>query len=341
MKIINAMFSKVNGGLEQSFLNYTPALTMQGNQVIQVIHPESEIKDSCPKGQLILVHNYNQYDPFAIRKLRKLIQSEEPQAIITHSYRAAYLFKKTKTKVPRIAVCHVRSQYDFGADAIIALTDSMRNDIIQAGHPEHTVFTVPNMISIPEGLNYHPPKPSEIPVIGACARFSDIKGIDVFIEALALLKKRNIAFKANIAGDGKEKERYINLIQHHQLQQEITLLGWINDKQAFYNGIDLFCLPSREESFGLVILESMMHSVPMVLTELSGPLEIMGNTESALLVPPSDPVSMANALERLIKDNALAKLVSLNAFERVHYYSNQNIGPILQNVLNTICRPGY
>lgn len=194
------------------------------------------------------------------------------------------------------------------------------------------------MISIPEGLAYQPPKPSKIPVIGACARFSDIKGIDVFIEALALLKKRNIAFKANIAGDGKERERYINLIHHHQLQQEITLLGWINDKQAFYNGIDLFCLPSREESFGLVILESMMHSVPMVLTELSGPLDIIGNTNSALLVPPSDPVSMANALERLMSDNELARQLSRNAFERVHDYSNQTVGPILQEVLNTVCR---
>lgn len=338
MKIINAMFSKVNGGLEQSFLNYTPALTLQGNKVIQVIHPHSEIKDSCPKENLKLVHNFNQYDVFAIRKLRRLIQSEKPECIITHSYRAAYLFKKTKTNVPKIAVCHVRSQYDFGSDAIIALTESMREDIIRAGHPAHTVFTVPNMITIPEGLQYKIPEQKDIPTIGACARFSDIKGIDVFIESLAELKKRKIAFKANIAGDGKEKERYIQLIQHHQLQNDITLLGWINDKQSFYHNIDLFCLPSREESFGLVILESMMNSVPMVLTELSGPLEIMGKTESAILVPPCDPISMANGLERLILDWNLAKQISQNAYKRVHYYSSQSIGPILQKVLEKVCQ---
>lgn len=338
MKIINAMFSKVNGGLEQVFLNYTPALTAQGNHVIPVIHPNAEIRGSCPKEHLITVHNFNQHDFFAIRRLRKLIQSENPDCIITHSYRAAYLFNKTKTKVPKIAVCHVKGNYEFGSDAIIAITEQMRQDIIDSGQPAHTVFTVPNMIHIPEGLCYKEPNDAEIPVIGACARFAEIKGIDVFIEALAELKQRKVAFKAHIAGDGKEKERYIKLIHHHQLHNEVTLLGWVQNKDSFYKNIDVFCLPSREEAFGLVVLESMMHSLPMVLTELSGPLEIIGNSQSAIMVPPCNPISMADGLERIIKDNVLARKLATNAFNRVHHYSSQNVGPILHQVLEEVCR---
>lgn len=338
MKIINAMFSKVNGGLEQVFLNYTPALTLQGNDVISVIHPKAEIKKSCSKHKLVLVHNFNQYDFFAVRKLRKLIQIEAPECIITHSYRAAYLFKKTKTKVPKIAVCHVKGHYDFGSDAIIAITEYMRQEIINSGKPAHTVFTVPNMIHIPPGLSYKEPKEMEVPVIGACARFADIKGIDIFIEALAELKRRNIVFKAKIAGDGPEKERYIKLIKEHHLHNEVTLLGWVQDKNAFYDSIDIFCLPSREEAFGLVVLESMMHSLPMVLSELSGPLEIVADSKSAIMVPPCDPQSMADGLARLINDKNLVKELSFNAFERVQYYSNQNVGPILHNVLEEVCR---
>lgn len=102
MKIFNAMFSKVNGGLEQVFLNYIPALSSQGNQVIPIIHPKAEIKNSCPKDHLITVHNFNQHDFFAIHRLKKLIQIHQPDCIITHSYRAAYLFKKTRPKFPRL-----------------------------------------------------------------------------------------------------------------------------------------------------------------------------------------------------------------------------------------------
>ncbi|WP_018578356.1 glycosyltransferase [Legionella shakespearei] len=336
MKIFNVMFSKVNGGLEQVFLNYIPALAMQGNHVIPIIHPKAEILSSCPQEHLITLHNFNQHDFIAIYKLRKLIQKEQPDCIITHSYRAAYLAQKTLTKVPRIAVCHVKGHYDFGSDAIIAITEHMRQDIIASGKPEHTVFTVPNMLHIPEHLVYKAPRNVDVPVIGACARLVDVKGIDLFIEALAELQRRGILFKAKIAGDGKEKERYQQLIHQHQLEDKVILLGWIEDRYSFYESLDIFCLPSREEAFGMVILESMIHSLPMVLSDLSGPREIIDNSESALLVTPRDPVSMADAIKQIIDDRHLAERLAKNAYQRVQHYSSSNVGPVLQEVLHKI-----
>jgi glycosyltransferase involved in cell wall biosynthesis len=336
MKIFNAMFSKVNGGLEQVFLNYTPTLTLQGNHVISIVHPQAEILKDCPQEHLVTLHNFNQYDPVAIYKLRRLIQKEQPDCIITHSYRAAYLFKKTLTKVPKIAVCHVKGHYDFGSDAIIAITEHMRQEIIRSGKPAHTVFTVPNMIHIPDHLVYKEPKEVDVPVIGACARFVPLKGIDVFIEALAELKRRKVRFTAKIAGDGKEKEHYQQLIHQHQLQNEITLLGWIEDRNSFYESLNIFCLPSREEAFGMVVLESMIHSLPMVLSDLSGPREIVDNSESALFVTPDNPISMADGIEQVINDKKMTKKLAENAFQRIQYYSSRNVGPILQEVLYTV-----
>lgn len=338
MKVFNAMFSKVDGGLEQTFLNYIPALTTQGNHVIPVIHPKAMIRASCPQTHLKTVHNFNQHDFIAIYKLRKLIKSENPACIITHSHRAAYLFNKTRTKIPKIAVCHVKGNYNFGTDAIIAITEQMRQDIINSGVPENKVYTVPNMIDIPDDMVVKAPRETNVPVIGVCARFAKNKGVDIFIEALAELKKRKIAFKAKIAGDGKEKEHYLKLIHDHGLEDEINLLGWIEDKHSFYSSLDIFCLPSREEAFGLVILESMIHSLPMVLSKLSGPIEIVSDSESALFVPPEDPGSMADALERIIQDKQLANQLAYNAFQRVQHYSSSAVGVILHNVLNTVCR---
>lgn len=337
MKIINAMFSKVNGGLEQVFLNYIPALSQQGNHVVPVIHPSAEIIDVCPQDHLRTVHNFNQHDYLAIYKLRKLIQKEKPDCIITHSYRAAYLFKKTRTPVPKIAVCHVQGHYNFGSDAIIAITERMREDIIESGVPANQVFTVPNMVPMPQHIQYQEPKQRDVPIIGVCARLVSMKGIDVFLAALAELKKRNVPFKAEIAGDGPEKELYLKWIVEHQLDREIKLLGWVNQRESFYKNLDIFCLPSRKEAFGLVILESMMHSLPSVLTDLPGPREIIANSNSALFVPSEDPISMANELERLIKDKALAKTLSHNAFTRVQDYSVASVGPLLHEVLERVC----
>lgn len=337
MKILNAMFSKVNGGLEQVFLNYIPALTSQGNQVISVIHPQAQILPQCPQENLVLIHNYNKYDPLAIYKLHKLLQSEKPDCIITHSYRAAYLFNKTRTKIPRIAVCHVKGHYNFGSNAIIALTETMRQEIISTGISAQNVFAVPNMISIPPNTKYRPPRDSIVPIIGVCARLAAIKGVDVFIKALAELKQRGISFLAQIAGDGPEKENYIKLIRQYHLEDVISLLGWIDNRPAFYSNIDIFCLPSREEAFGLVILEAMLHSLPCVLSELSGPIDIVGNTNCALFATPEDPISIANGLEQLIQDKRLANTYAIRAFDRAQHFSEPNIAPQLHQVIKTVC----
>ena len=338
MIIFNGMFSKSNGGLEHAFLNYIPTLEASGHHVIPIIHPLAPIKDSCHQGNLIKVFNFNQFDVIAIYKLRKLIKKYRPGCIITHSHRAAYLFNKTLTKVPKIAVCHVKGNYNFGSDAVIAITEHMRQDIIASGWSANKVFTVPNMLQIPAHLEYRPPRDSDVPVLGVCARFSPIKGVDVFINALAELKKRGIAFKAKIAGDGPEKGNYTQLIVRLGLQEEVCLIGWIDDRQAFYQQIDIFCLPSREESFGLVVLESMLYSLPMVLCALPGPKELIGQSQSALFVPADDVLKMADGLQCLIEDKNYAKELSMRAFQQVHNYSSVQIAKVLDNVLQTVSK---
>ncbi|KTD44852.1 glycosyltransferase family 4 protein [Legionella quateirensis] len=340
MKILNAMFSKVNGGVEQVFLNYSKVLESYGNEVIPVIHPWSQIRASCAGDNLRTLFSYGRNDFIAVHRLRQLILKEQPDCIITHTKRAALLVEKTKTTVPKIAVCHTIESYNElakASDAVIAITEHMYHDMIGQGESAKKIYTVPNMISIPEDLAYRQPEHAAIPVIGASARFSDLKGLDVFIDALALLKRKGISFKANIAGDGKQKKQYMKQINQHGLHNEVRLLGWIDDKQAFYESLDIFCHPSLKESFGLVVVESMIHSLPMVLTQISGPLEIVGDTECAVMVPPSDPVSLANGLERLIKDSSLAKRLSYNGFLRANTYSSRTVGPILNRVVNDVC----
>ncbi len=315
------------------FLHYIKALESQGNEVISVVHPKAEIIEQCPKRNLRTLFNLNQHDFLAIYKLKRLINQEKPDCIITHSYRAAYLVNKTKTTVPKIAVCHVYGHYNFGSNALISVSDALRQDIIQTGIDPKTVFTVPNMIDIPADLAYKEPKFNEIPVIGVCARFVEMKGIDVFLEALALLRQRGVLFKALIAGDGPLRPDYINRIQALNISAETTLLGWVNEKDYFYNSLDIFCLPSRVESFGLVILEGMTHSLPMVLSKLQGPFEIAGSADCAVFTEPNSADALADNLQLLIQDKSLRKKLGVNSFARVHHYSANNVGPMLQNVL--------
>jgi glycosyltransferase involved in cell wall biosynthesis len=193
------------------------------------------------------------------------------------------------------------------------------------------------MLTIPKHIQYRDHVQTSTPTIGVCGRFVSMKGIDVFLTALAELKKRKVPFKAEIAGNGPEKECYVKMLSEYKMVQDVTLHGWINDRDAFYNALDIFCLPSRKEAFGLVILESMMHSLPMVLSDLPGPREIIAQSECALFVPPEDAMSLANSLERLIKDQELRKKMAHNAFNRGQNYSVERVGPQLHDVLLRVC----
>lgn len=337
MKILNVMFSKVNGGLEQVFLNYHPTLESQGNEVLAVIHPKAEIRSFCPPNKVVCIHNFNAYDPLALYRLKRLIRREKPDCILMHSYRAAYLLKKIKTSAKKVAVCHVKSHYNLGADAYIAISQAMAEDIIQSGHSPSSVYIIPNMLPQTQIQPYKAPQPKQSPVIGVCSRLAHNKGVDVFIRALARLKNKGIAFHGLIAGDGQAQEEIDTLIENHRLNQDVTRLGWIHDKHSFYESIDIFCLPSREEAFGLVVLEAMAESKPMVLSALSGPKEIIGTSECALFASPGDDASLAEALEKLIHQPSLQKSLSLKAHQRVLAYTAETIGPRLNQALHNIC----
>lgn len=336
MNIINAMFSTVFGGVEQVFLDYNAALSTLGHELIAVMHTLSPVKKYCQKKQARTVFSYGSNDPIATYRLKRLIQKELPDAVITHTRRAAVLFHQTKTHTPKIAVCHDPQLFPLlnkTSDAIIAITETMRQDILATYKPTKTILSVPNMIHLPEGVTYTPMQQANVPVIGTISRFSHEKGIHVFLESLKKLKENNIRFSAKIAGEGKLKKQYAQQIKQLQLQQEVALVGFVDDKEAFYRSLNIFCLPSFVESFGLTVLESMMYSIPMLLTKVSGPTEIIGKSNGALFVNPNDPEDLAQGLVTLIQHHEMAQRLAQNAFQRLQDFSAEKISLKLHDAI--------
>jgi glycosyltransferase involved in cell wall biosynthesis len=90
--------------------------------------------------------------------------------------------------------------------------------------------------------------------------------------------------------------------------------GRISDRghmARLYAGARVFCLPSHYEPFGLVLTEAMAHGVPCVGTSVQSIPEILGHGQAGLLVPPGAPEPLADALLRLLGDDALARRVGL------------------------------
>jgi glycosyltransferase involved in cell wall biosynthesis len=336
MKIFNVMFSKGLGGIEQVFLDYSHALNIHHHQVVPIIHPNASIKNKI-YGHFLSVFNFNKFDPFAIYKLRKLIKAEQPKCIITHGNRATSLMKKASVDVPVIAVCH---NYKFkpllGSDAIIAITKDIKKHLIAAGQPKESIYHVPNMIMSPEDLPYTKPKFRKTPIIGFIGRFVKKKGVDLLLKSLNILSKKEIDFRAVIAGDGEERELIARLVVEYKLEEKVKLVGWVDNKKTFFDSIDVFCLPSHHEPFGLVLLEAFKHSKPVVATKSEGPSEIAKHEENILFSPVGDAEKLALNLAKIIKDEKLAKKISGNGYKTVQDYSPWIIGRKLQVVVEEV-----
>lgn len=341
MHIVNAMFGRGLGGIEQSFADYCAALSLQGHKVTALIQPKAEIEMYLLRLQnhveIKKVRNYGLWDVFSVIRLRLFLRKNRPDAIITHGTRAASLMKKAaKNIAPIIGVVHNYSiSRIVGLDAVFTVTKKLKDLVIKTGQQKNTVYHIPNMIDMHNmqiSLEHHNP-----PVIGTMGRFVKKKAIDNFLRALAKLRDAGIEFKAVIGGEGQEEKKLQKLASDLGLDEVVTFIGWVNDKEQFYNSIDIFCLPSLHEPFGIVLLEAFSHMVPVVTTDTEGPSEIATDGYNALIVQKEDVGAMSKAFNILINDKKKSAEIATNGLDTVKKeYEISVVGKRIETALTEI-----
>ena len=147
------------------------------------------------------------------------------------------------------------------------------------------------------------PWPTKAPTILFVGRHEERKGLEVLLAAMAFLP---VDVKLWVAGDGP---RTAELRKRYAGDARIEWLGRISDREkaARLRGADVYCAPSiRGESFGIVLLEAMASSVPIVASNLAGYANVARADLEAVLVEPGDPRSLADALRRVLDNPDLA-----------------------------------
>lgn len=133
----------------------------------------------------------------------------------------------------------------------------------------------------------------------------DLKGPDVLIEALALLRDRGTKASAAIYGAGDDGDRYKALVEERDLADVVSFHEPTPARTAFRAG-KVLVVPSRAESMPYIVLEAAAAGVPLIATSVGGIPEIFG-AESSRLLPPGDPNALAGAMEVSLSDPASAK----------------------------------
>lgn len=122
----------------------------------------------------------------------------------------------------------------------------------------------------------------------------ELKGVDVFIEALALLRDSGKPLTALIVGAGEEKARYVTMVAERGLDAAVGFRDPMPARDAFALTKNVV-IPSRAESMPYIVLEAIAAGTPLITTRVGGIPEIFAS-ESGRLVAPGEPGELANAM---------------------------------------------
>lgn len=152
------------------------------------------------------------------------------------------------------------------------------------------------------------------------AAFEARKGLDNLIHAFSLLQRDHPELSLVLIGQrGPEYQDLRDLIVSLGLTEKCHLLTDIPPGQVtrFLESAELFVLPSRQEPFGLVILEAGLQALPVVVSAVGGIPEIISSPELGIAIPPDDVIALRRAVHSLLADRTHAKNLGINLSHRV------------------------
>lgn len=225
------------------------------------------------------------------------------------------------------------------ASAIGVLTPWWKNLLIATG-TDKPLFVIPNPLDINWEMIARTPVnhvPHENKIVVLCmTRIEAGKGVDILIEALLHLPD---TVQLVVAGDGsllasiKEKATKLGL------ERRVIFTGWIEGekKLSLLREADIFCLPSSNDSFGMVFIEAMVHGLPVIALDWGPIHDVIPNGKCGILIKQAEPKRLAHAIMNLAGDSNMRDRMGNNAQRWINErFSAQAVGKEIQKMMESV-----
>jgi glycosyltransferase involved in cell wall biosynthesis len=212
-------------------------------------------------------------------------------------------------------------------DKVVCVSQGQADKVIRFGTPASRVsviynavrmdrFNVPSDISFRHRLeSFFSNKPRLI--IGSAGRLSPEKGFDILITAAEQQAKEKMDIGIVIFGDGVLQEALQKQIDERGISQSVVLAGFTNQLDQYMSHFDLFVQSSHTEGMPSVLLEAMSARTAVVATQVGGTGELVVECSTGLMVPPNDPVALADAMKKVLSEDELRRTMGEKGRQRV------------------------
>ncbi|MCK5216663.1 MAG: glycosyltransferase family 4 protein [Methanosarcinales archaeon] len=281
----------------------------------------------------------------------------------------AYWYAKKKKK-PFIVTYHGDGQWDWGgvirrtsvyfynkylldrilsyADVIISPSKYYIGESRVLGKYMDKIVVIPNGINVDEfDFGYSKEKcrsklglSIDSRMILFLGTLSPHKGPDILIKAMSEIVKEVPDAKLVFVGDGGMRKELLMLSKKLGIKKNVEFAGFVEEdiKPLYYRAADVFCLPSvmKHEIFGIVNLEAMACSVPIVASKIGGVPDVVRDGENGLLIPPRDSDALADAITYLLENEDIREKIGKNGRKKVEDYSWNRIAEETEKVYSSL-----
>ena len=231
-----------------------------------------------------------------------------------------YAFPRSIGEVITALSCH-------GADLVLSLSEFSKHDIGRAYRVPRSRIAVTyagvdsSFTTQPSQQKRSEDDPFTILFCGRLNGPHEQKGVDVLLKSFPTVLKSHKA-ELNIIGTGPRLAQYQALAGELGISKEVHFLGFVEHQEMprQYQQANLFVLPSRRESFGLVLAEAMACGLPVVATTAGAIPEVVEDGVTGLLVPSDDAEAFAAAVVSLLSDHKRMKAMGTAGATRVSEY---------------------
>lgn len=265
--------------------------------------------------------------PKALYKLLQIIQKERIDIVHTHLFEPT-LLGVLAAKLRHCAVVVTRHHSDAlylvpnrfkrdiylslenwinrNAGHLIAPAETVREILVRREHvPESKISVIPYGQTLERFAAIKPERVASVRAelqmnarlaLVCVARLHWEKGHRFLLEAFALLRDEGLDADLYCVGVGPDRELLENLVRELDLENHVKFLGWRDDALLVMAAADIVVHPSLQEPLPAVVLEALLLERPLVVTDVSGVRDVVGNSKYALLIPPRNVEALHAAI---------------------------------------------
>ncbi len=300
--ILSSRVLKLSTGIDHRYIHFPPSIS----PVLDRINPDFVIA--------------GEYNPAALLALRWCKRKHRKFIHLTEGTLNSEQNLNPVQRASRKYICK-------NADGFIAASTRSKEKLMTWGVPEQDIEVALLTVDINPYLSLpYMPESGRILYVGSLA---ERKGLDLLVQALPLIRQK---FELHIVGDHEceEKEQLKQMLKDKHLDHKVVWRGFLQGEELYkeYQEASVFVLPTREDCFGLVLVEALAAGVPIVASKYAdGSYDVVKEGINGTIVDPFIPSALARGIESFLHNDTDRRAVSQETVEQFklssvikHYY---------------------